>query len=280
MQTSAQRIALGRGEFDSQTPPLAHAATRPGEQAIEVMQQALQRVRWLLLLELVLDLQVQSRILDQALANLRRRGAPGGPQRGNLVARELLPGDRFTEPLTRLAVEACQRHQRLHRRLRRDLPAPDSLLDRRRQLAHQSQAPRHPAGTAVEAPGQLLLAPTDAARQLRQQPPLLERRLARGVAQAALQDQRLGLAEIPQRRLHRVVSQPLQRPKPLVAVDHDEPVGCFATAYDDDRLLLAAGLQRGLQSTLTLRAEHPQRLVASIQLVKLKIHDRLQLPPR
>ncbi len=46
LQTPAQQIALGRGDLAGQAPPLAHAATRPGEQAIEVMQQALQRMRW------------------------------------------------------------------------------------------------------------------------------------------------------------------------------------------------------------------------------------------
>ncbi len=272
LQTSAQQIALGGGDLGAQAPPLPHAATRPGEQAIEVMQQALQRVRWGLLLKLALDLQIQLRILDQTLANRRRRVAPGGIQRGDLAAGELLLGDRLSEALTRLPVDARQRHQRLHGRLRGDLSTPDPLLDRCRQLAHQSQAPRDPAGTAVEALGQLLLAPTDAASQLRQQPPLLERRLARGVAQAALQDQRLGFAEIPQRRLHRVVSQTLQRSKPLVAVDDDKPIGGFATADDDDRLLLAVGLQRGPQSPLPLRALHPQRLVTPIQLVKLQVH--------
>ncbi|MCP4204526.1 MAG: hypothetical protein GY769_21665 [bacterium] len=78
LQTSTQQIALGRGDLCGQAPPLAHAAARPGEQPIKVMQQALQRVRWLLLLELALDLQIQLWVLDQALANRRRRVAPGG----------------------------------------------------------------------------------------------------------------------------------------------------------------------------------------------------------
>ncbi len=188
------------------------------------MQQALQRVRRRLLLELALNLQIQPRVLDQALANLRRRVAPGGIQRGDLAALDLVLGDPFTEPLTRLGVDARQRHQRLHRRLGRDLPAADPLLDRRRQILHHSQAPRDPGRAAVEAPGQFLLAPPGAARQLRQQPSLLERRIARGVAQATLQNQRLGFAQVPQRRPYRVVLQALERPKPLVAVDDHVPL--------------------------------------------------------
>ena len=46
LQTPTQQIALGRGDLCGQAPPLAHAATGPGEQTIEVVQQTLQRVRW------------------------------------------------------------------------------------------------------------------------------------------------------------------------------------------------------------------------------------------
>ncbi len=158
------------------------------------MEQALQRVRRLLLLQLLLDLQVQSWILDQALANLRRCVAPGGIQRGDLAALQLVLGDPFTKPFTRLWVDARQRHQGLHRRLGGDLSTSDSLLDRGRKILHQRQASRDPGGAAVQTPGQLLLAPAGIARELRQKPPLLERRIARGVAQAALQEQGLGVA--------------------------------------------------------------------------------------
>ena len=231
------------------------------------------------MLELALDLQIQPRVLDQALANRRRRVAPGGIQRGDLAARKLVLGDPFTEPLTRLALDPRQRHQRLHRRVRGDLSSPDPLLDRCRELFHHGQAPRDPGWAAVESPGQLLLAPTGATRKLRQQPPLLQRRIAFSVTQAALQDQRLGFVQIPQRRLYRVLAQALERPKPFVASDDHVPIRCLAVTYDDDRLLLSAGLQGGQQATLTLRAFHTQRLVAPLQLVKLKLHGT-SWPPR
>ncbi len=64
----------------------------------------------------------------------------------------------------------------------------------------------------------------------------------------------------------------LERPKPFVAVNDHIPVWRLAVAHDDDRLLLAVGLQRDQQATLTLWVEHSQRLVASLQLVKLKLH--------
>lgn len=243
------------------------------------MQQALQWVRWLLLLKLTLDLQVQPRILDQTLANRRRGVAPSGIERSDLAARELLLSDRLTQPLTRLGVDARDRHQRLHRRLRGDLTAADPLLDRSRQILHQSQVARHPAWAAVEASRQLFLAPTRAARQLGQQPSLLQRRVAGGVAQAALQDQRLGLAQIPQRRLDRVLLKSLQRPKSLVAVDDHIALRRLCIAHDDDRLLLSVDLEGDQQTPLTLRAEHPQPLVTPLQLVKLKLH-RLLGPPR
>ena len=81
------------------------------------------------MIQLLLDLQEKPRILDQALANLRRRVAPGGIQLCDLAALQLMLGDPFPEPFTRLGVDARQRHQRLHRRLSGDLSAPDLLLD-------------------------------------------------------------------------------------------------------------------------------------------------------
>ncbi len=131
------------------------------------MEQALQRVRRLLLLQLLLDLQVQPRILDQALANRRRRVTPGRIQRGDVAARKLVLGDPLAESFTRLRVDARQRHQGLHRGLGGDLSAPDPLLNRCRKILHQSQTSRDPGGAAVQTPGQLLLAPTGAARKLR-----------------------------------------------------------------------------------------------------------------
>lgn len=101
---------------------------------------------------------------------------------------------------------------------------------------------------------------------------MLKRRIARDVAQATFQEQCLGFAQIPQRCLHRIAPQALQRAKPLVAVDDHVPIRCLAVANDDDRLLLAVGLKRDEQATLTLGVEHPQRLVPSLQLVKLKLH--------
>ncbi len=102
------------------------------------MQQALQGVRRLLLLQLALDLQIQPRVLNQALTDRRRRVAPGGIQRGDLAARQLMLGDPFTEPFTRFRIDARQRHQGLHRRLGGDLSAPDAVLDRCRKILHQS----------------------------------------------------------------------------------------------------------------------------------------------
>ncbi len=93
-----------------------------------MVQQALERMRGLLLLQLALDLQVQQRILDQALANRRRRVAPGGIQRCDLATPKPVLGDRFTESFTRLRVHARQWYQRLHRRLCRDLSATDPIL--------------------------------------------------------------------------------------------------------------------------------------------------------
>ncbi len=93
---------MGLRDFGAEPTPLARAATRLDEQAIEVVQQAFERIRGLLLIQLTLNLQVQPRIFDQTLANRRRRIAPGGIERGDLATTKPLLGDHFTEPLTGL----------------------------------------------------------------------------------------------------------------------------------------------------------------------------------
>ena len=137
-----------------------------------------------------------------------------------------------------LRVGARQRDQVFHRRVGRELAALDVVLDRRRQFLDQRQAPAHPARRAREAPAQVLERQLEPDGELVQQPPLLQRRRALAGAHQPVQDQRLGLAEIPARAGHQVPAEPAQRPHAFVAVHQHELLGRLAPD-DHHRHLLA-----------------------------------------
>lgn len=99
-----------------------------------------------------------------------------------------------------------------------NLAAAHLLLNRDGQLADQGQAPRDPAHALVHAPRQLLLAqPLVAQRQ--QQPALLQLREPLRAALAAVEQERLALLEVPERRAHHVRAQPLQAAQALETVN-------------------------------------------------------------
>lgn len=127
-------------------------------------------------------------------------------------------GDRRGQALTILAVTAPQRQQVAHRRVRRDRALADLLLDRCRQIAHQSQMPRHPARAPGETPGQFLQIHPLLAKH-RQEPALLELARRLRAALAGVQQQRLALRKVPLRRLDGVAAQPLQAAQTLEPVD-------------------------------------------------------------
>ncbi len=154
----------------------------------------------------------------------------------------------------------------------RNLSATDPILDRGRQLLHHGKTPRDPSRAAVETSRQLFLAPTFAPAQLRQQPSLLQRRIACCVTQITLQHQGFGFAQIPQCRLHCVLLEPVEYPQPFVAVDDHIPIRRLNVAHNDDWLLLTIALQRAQKTALTPRVLRPQLLIAPFQLVKLKLH--------
>jgi hypothetical protein len=183
-------------------------------------------------------LQKQLRLAHHPLAHLAAAFAPRSVQLGHLASAELQWGDRLSQALAVCGAGARHGHQVLHRGVGADAPAADLLLDRRRQLGHQRQAPRHPARAAVEPPCQLLLSHPEARRHQCQQPPLLESGLGVGRAQRTAQQQGLDLGHVPHGRRDRVSAEARQRPHSLEAVDDHVPAGRI-TGYDHDRDLLA-----------------------------------------
>ena len=169
----------------------------------------------------------------------------------DLPARGAQRGDRGGELDAVALVGPGQRHQILHRRVRADGPRAHVALDRRRQLAHQRDAPAHPAGGTIETARQLIAAEPEALVHLAQEPSLLDRAIGVARPQDALEHQRVRLPKLPRRRAHRVVRQPPKNAHPLVAVDHDVPL---SVAHDHDRRLLASLRDRREQPTLPTRA--------------------------
>jgi hypothetical protein len=170
-------------------------------------------------LGLPLRLQEQLGLFQNALPDLGWRLSPGRIQLPGLPAGELVPGERGRHLPTVFQVQTRHRHQVLHRHLRRDLPSAHLLLHAFREQLHQSQAPRYPAHTAIELPGQLLQPIAETLLHLGQQPALFQPALAVRPTQGTIQHQRLGFAHGPDHRLHAVPTQLLQSGNALVTVD-------------------------------------------------------------
>jgi hypothetical protein len=130
-----------------------------------------------------------------------------------------MPGEGFRHALAIDGIGARHRNQILHRHVRRDFAVADALLDRFRNRFHQRQPARHPTEAAIEAPGQILKAVAETLFQLRQQPPLFDRRFAFAHTHRALQHQRVGVVQIPNDGLDRVAPQLLESRDAFVPID-------------------------------------------------------------
>ncbi len=162
-------------------------------------------------------------------------------------------GNLAGQALAVVAVGARQRHQVLHGGVSADPAQAHLLLNRGGQIADQRQAPGHPGDAAIETVRQLLQAQPRAGLQFAQQPSLLERRFAFGLAQRPVQYQGLRLVHVPARGPHRVALEPSQGPHPLVAVN-DQEAARFARQGDHhDRDLLPSFGQLSQQASLPLR---------------------------
>jgi len=183
-----------------------------------------------------------------------------------------MAGNRFGKTFAGPAVGARNRDQILHGRLGADFSIADVLLDALGQLAHQRQAARDPRHAAVEPPGKIVQAQTQAAMKFGKQPSLFERRFSFRRAQGPVQNQRFGFIHVPHGRAHRVPAQTLQGSNPFVAVNDQEPVRLVRQGDNHNRNLLASFGERSQQTPFALRPADPKRFVTQIQLVKLQFH--------
>jgi hypothetical protein len=258
--------------------PLERAPGHRG-QHVEVMQELLARELrrvHLGLFPVGACLEHEQRVREHQGARLRAAGAKGRHEIAHLSGRQLLAGDRLDQALASLPVGARQRDQALHRRVRGDLTAKDSSLDRFRKVADQREPPAHPAHASIETPGEILERQVEAQVQLAQPQPLLERRLLGGGPHQSAEQQRVGFFQVPAGGPDHVATEALHRPDPLVPVHDDEALGLLR-GHHHDRHLLTVLCQGSQQPPLPLRAPHPEVLVAKNQLVVLEVHDRVRL---
>lgn len=129
----------------------------------------------------------QLRLSQQALADHPRTGAPGAIQLSGLTRIAVVLRERRGHALAIRQAGPRHRSEKPHRYVRRDLAFAHLLLDRLRQLFHQRQPPRYPAHTPIETARQFLEPVAKTLLHLRQQPPLLQRRLPFRPPRAAVQ---------------------------------------------------------------------------------------------
>jgi hypothetical protein len=222
---------------------------------------------------LSLRFEKQLGIIQNAFADRGRTFAPRGIQLAGFTGIAVMLGEDCGHPLAILQALACHRHQKLQRHLRQDFALAHLLLDRLRQNFHQRQPPRYPAHTAIEPARQLIEPVAEALLQLGQQPTHLQRGLVFRQAQRTVQQHGRRLAHRPHHCFHRVPAQLLQRRDPLIAVDDYVTVCQSIRRYDYDGCLLPTVGQRCQQPPLPRRVAHSQVLPASIELVKLQLHQ-------
>jgi len=256
-------LALFGAERPGHAGQAPQRAASDGPHQVEVLEQLfVGRGGWRrFALHLPARLQEQQRIREQTGAQGRGAVPPGLPELSDLPCTQPVAGDGGAEGLARLTIGARHGQKVLHGGVGADLALAHPLLDRSRQILHQTQSPRDPARAAIEATGQSLEIQSEALVQFGQEPALFEGRLRLRAAKRAVEDQGLDLAHRPHRRGHGVAAQQTQCVHPLVAVDHHEAAR-LARRHHHDRHLLASLGQRAQQTATRLRPPHAQRLVA------------------
>jgi len=187
---------------------------------------------------------------------LRAARAKGRHELPDLPGRQLLAGDRLNEVLASVPIGARQRDQALHRRVRSNLAAKDSTLNRFRKVANQRESPAHPTHASIEAPREVLQRQPEPQVHLAQPQALLKGRFRLGGPHQPPEQQRVGLFQVPAGGPNHVAPQTPHRPDPLVPVHNDEAIGLLR-GHHHDRHLLTVPCQGSQQPPLPLGATHP-----------------------
>lgn len=200
--------------------PLPLRAPRQPPHQRQVSQQSVRGANQdgVLFLELALRPKEKSRIFQNAPAHIPRSFSPGPVQVTDFAAGELVLRNGLRQDLAVLSLRASQRHQVLDRRLGRNAPGADLLLDRLGQNLDEREPLQDPAHAPVKPLRQILVAQGKIPQFLKQ-PPLLDRRLRVRCSQRPVEHQGVRLVHVPQRGLDGVRAQPLHQAHALVAVD-------------------------------------------------------------
>ncbi len=274
-------LALGCIQVADRIGPLLAGPAARGHQFLDLAKQGLSRAngRWRLV-DFLEGPKQKQRIFEETIPRSPRSLAPGCVEQADISIAQVLAGYSGCDPLTSRAIRSGPRNQKSHGCLGSDLTLANLLLDIGRQIGDQGQTTRYPALGSVEAPRQLLLAPSEAAMQLVEQPALLEGRITSRGAKALGQKQRIGLGGVQEDRLDRVLAETFQHTNPFEAIDHQEPVVGLGLGHNDNRDLLARRAHRAQQVLLLGAAANAQIPVAKVELVKLQFHRRTLLVRR
>jgi len=122
-------------------------------------------------------LEKQGGFIEDALAHNWRSVAPGRIHLAGVARPELVPRDGVGHAHASGGADARHRDQALHRNLRANCSLADLLLNGIRQKLDEGETTRDPAHAPVKPPREILEAIAAPARELGQEPSLLQGRL-------------------------------------------------------------------------------------------------------
>ncbi len=266
------RAVAFRGQHAAAVLEAPRGAAGDGAQHVEVGQQGLWR-RGLgadpRRRRVVGEPQHEQRVSQDQLPCRLDAGDVGVIEPTDLAGAEPMRHDRLDEPHAIGDIGARQGHEVLHRGVRDQSTVEHVLLDGLRERAHQTDAARHPAHTAIEAPRQRVEREAVILMQRAQQPALLEHTVGGIRAQELPKDQGLRLRHLPRHGGDEIAVQLTEAADAFVAVDDHVR---RASHHDHDRHLLSGVRKRRQQPPLSRGLAHAKPLVAQIQLVKFQLH--------
>jgi len=201
VESGEEVLALRRGELNGR--PFAQAFESASGHRSQHVEVVLKLVSGTLgrspgrLLPFGACLEHEQRIREHERPSLRAARAKGRHELPDLPGRQLLAGDRLDETLASFPIGARQRDQALHRRVRRELTAKHTTLDRFRKVTNQRESAAHPTHASIEAPREILQRQPEPQVHLPQPQSLLERRLLRGGPHQPAKKKCFGLFQVP-----------------------------------------------------------------------------------
>jgi len=176
--------------------------------------------------------QEELRVADDTLTHRRLRPPPRAIEVVDFADTQDIARQRRHQLLAVSGVGPGQRHQRLHRGLRAQQPAPDRLLNRFGQDLYQGEAPADPTRGALELGGEIAKTKAVLVDEDPKGPRIFDGRPARSPLEPKGSKERLRRRHLEHQRAHEVLPEVLESLDPKVAVDEHE---LLAVGMDQDR---------------------------------------------